>query len=261
VDFTGERAELFGVLRVKRLYENYMRDLRSTRFLFYDITPSSKKGTVNYEGFRRIWQKCMALGIEPEDYIRVMVAGVKYPFGAIRGPFINFLASDGGFKTFTVYYRRLHREHSSSAAAKTLIKKTGLLSELFRGCFYNGFLIMRGFIHRVDAAELDAPFFMLGFMLAFKDVFTPAFIATHSVFMGIMGREENSLTSDEREMKMMAVAYSEAILKRTYHDSGFAERLFSARDSARNTEKNTVRRFGIEKDGNDTWRKVWSLLD
>jgi len=255
----SERRELFGVLQAKRIYEDLIREKKKSRFIFYDISPTSKKGNVNYEAFRKIILICRSLGVTVEDYLTVLVTQVRYPLGRIRAPYLTFIASQGGKNVFTFQFARMQRSFGSRKIVKNVIKAATTSEQFFTGCFYGGATIFESLLSRVGKDGLSFPFGVLEVLLAFPDVFTPQFVATHSSFLDIMQGDKKELTSDEEQIKMAALLVTEEVLSRAYRDEKYAERLFSARESVKARERITVKRFSSEE--TEIWRKAWFLLD
>jgi len=258
-----KRREMIEILRVKSLYETKVRDLTGWGRTF-SISESEKVGARNLRYLQRINSKCKARGIDVRDFLSVIFHQLKWPYVTVDGrklayPYLSFLQSD---KTFDIYRRKrraLRTLFGNPEVAKDVIKAhhPSVYDTRFANCFYEGFTILWNYNEEVGWRFINDPLRLFEIFLAWRQTFTPEFLATHSKFEAVLDLKDEEISESDRELKIFLVEYTKRIFKRMNVSFTYRRALKRARKSVMERELRMVEQLNKQK---RNWRRVWDLL-
>jgi hypothetical protein len=248
---------------VKRLFEEMLREFyHAVRKYSEDI--STSHGKRNFEQFSFIARKCSALGIKVEDFFTVMLDPKSWEGRNLKWkyPPLSFLASEAGFSIFIGRMRGMRSRFMTRKGAFSSVKSSNPLNfqSRFTNCFYNGYTILWSLLKSGRGKELNNVTSLFAVFLAYADVFTPEFIATHSrfeKFEDYWQRDKCIRDTVRAEVARAVIHYAAPVRARMVRDGNYVKKLIEARKGVAERELKSVQKaFGHI--GN--WRSLWWLM-
>ena len=236
------------VLRLKSLYENMIHE-HTGKAANFNVDKSTALGRKNYEKFLWVINKCRELEIAYEDYLSVLF---QSPTGKStwKYPYLQFIASSAGVDVYQ--YRRAVIERSFAHKNIDVVRFSPInMENRFVNCYVGGFRLISGLplVEQNKLAESLVDLFSL--FIAFPDVFSQEFIATHSLledFLSLKGGD------DVAEIQASVNVYIGNVYKRLKKDKGYYNWIKKAKEVTLSYEKPLVAEmFG-------DCERIWKLL-
>lgn len=259
----SQRRKVLDVLGVKRLYETMLRD-KYNLYRQFSVDSNTKNGDKNFGYFEFIGRRCRSLDIKPEEFLAVMFSKpTKMQLQKkFKYPYLGFLASEGAFAAFVNHKGEIARcfgsEEGGAKRIKAMEKATSPTNfeAKFSNCYYGGFPLFYQVYQAKGLAFIKNLYERFALFLAFNEIFTPEFIATHAQFKKYAWRMGN--TQEKRAVQVAVNKYVAEVTRAIARNTGYKFDLYEARFRLRARERISVKQMHGHKKG---WATVWLLLD
>jgi hypothetical protein len=249
------REEIFGIIRVRVLYELNIKRLLGKTFSF-GLSSKTKAGQRNTRQLLRILVGCRARNVSPSEYLFTQFyfhskkSSWKYPY-------LNFLGSPAGFTEFEKRKERLTALYKTQRGAKGFLESRQDESLPFKSRFYSGFISLYSLFELGGISEFDSDLKLFLVFLAFPECFSPYFLVTHSKFLGIYNLDDNLLDNDS---KQILSALREKVDAAVCEVSGNRRRSKELVDGRRKAEADDFIAVSKVFGQKPQWRLIWELM-
>lgn len=212
------------VLRLKSLYENMILE-HTGKIANFNLDKSTVVGRSNYDKFLWVVNKCSELKISCSDYLTVLFQSPNSK-PSWKYPYLQFIASDAGVEIYK--YRRAVIERSFSGKNTDISKLSPVnFEDRFVNCYLGGARLIKGLplVEQERLKESIVDLFSL--FIAFPDVFSPEFVATHSLLEEFLSLEGGS---DVKELQSSVFMYIGNVYKRLREDGVYFNRVKKAKE-------------------------------
>lgn len=232
------------VLRVKLIYENLIRS-RIGKYVRFDVSKATNRGRTSYNRFLWISKKCDELGVSVSDFLGVLFR-TPAGGGSWAYPYLSFVASERAVKIFE--YRRgvIERSFLGNRSGIRSASSDSDFEVFFINCFVSGVRLLSSLPDDYVATLEQSLEELFSFFLAFPEVFTAEFVASHS-------KVESFLNGEDSEVRQAVVTFVSGVRKRLA-DPFYRERFWKSRKKVMDYE------YGLVVRTVNNVERLWKIL-